>query len=149
MSPSIALRRNAVAGLVLVLLALPGLSLAEEPVPATGPDLAAIERTVAAQHDASLQRLKDWIALPSIAAEDLNAREGAEYMARLAREAGFQQVEIIDTDGKPGVFATLDAGAEKTVGLYFMYDVKQYDPAECPRRRWNRGWSTGPAWARC
>ncbi|MES5815185.1 M20/M25/M40 family metallo-hydrolase [Pseudoxanthomonas sp. Soil82] len=130
MSPSIALRRNAVAGLVLVLLALPGLSLAEEPVPATEPDLAAIERTVAAQHDASLQRLKDWIALPSIAAEDLNVREGAEYMARLAREAGFQQVEIIDTDGKPGVFATLDAGAEKTVGLYFMYDVKQYDPAE-------------------
>ena len=130
MSPSIALRRNAVAGLVLVLLALPGLSLAEEPAPATGPDLAAIERTVAAQHDASLQRLKDWIALPSIAAENLNAREGAEYMARLAREAGFQQVEIIETDGKPGVFATLDAGAEKTVGLYFMYDVKQYDPAE-------------------
>ena len=130
MSPSIALRRNAVAGLVLVLLALPGLSLAEEPVPATEPDLAAIERIVAAQHDASLQRLKDWIALPSIAAENLNAREGAEYMARLAREAGFQQVEIIETDGKPGVFATLDAGAEKTVGLYFMYDVKQYDPAE-------------------
>jgi len=28
------------------------------------------------------------------------------------------------------VFATLDAGAKKTVGLYFMYDVKQFDPAE-------------------
>ena len=51
-------------------------------------------------------------------------------MAQLAREAGFQKVEIVDTDGKPGVFATLDAGAAKTVGLYFMYDVKQYDPAE-------------------
>ena len=25
---------------------------------------------------------------------------------------------------------TLDAGAAKTVGLYFMYDVKQFDPAE-------------------
>ena len=34
------------------------------------------------------------------------------------------------TDGKPGVFATLDAGAPKTVGVYFMYDVKQYDPSE-------------------
>src|SRR5436309_3278438 len=29
-----------------------------------------------------------------------------------------------------GVFATLDAGAPRTVGLYFMYDVKQADPAE-------------------
>lgn len=146
MHPSNALRRRAAAaGLVLLLSGLPLLAAAE----ATEPDLSAIERTVTAQHDVSLQRLKDWIALPSIAAEDLNSREGAEYMATLAREAGFQKVEILDTDGKPGVFATLDAGAEKTVGLYFMYDVKQYDPAECPRRRWNRGWSTGPAWARC
>ena len=34
------------------------------------------------------------------------------------------------TKGKPGVFATLDAGAPTTLGLYFMYDVKQYDPSE-------------------
>ena len=144
MHPFVPVRRRALAACVLALsLGLPGLSLAATP------DLAAIQRTVTAQHDASLQRLKDWIALPSIAAENLNSREGAEHMARLAREAGFQKVEILDTDGKPGVFATLDAGAEKTVGLYFMYDVKQYDPAECPRLRWSRGWSTGPAWARC
>src|SRR4249919_122442 len=51
-------------------------------------------------------------------------------MAKLAREAGFRKVELLATDGKPGVFATLDAGAAKTVGLYFMYDVKQFDPAE-------------------
>jgi acetylornithine deacetylase/succinyl-diaminopimelate desuccinylase-like protein len=51
-------------------------------------------------------------------------------MARLAKDAGFQQAIVIQTDGKPGVFATLDAGAAKTVGLYFMYDVKQFDPAE-------------------
>lgn len=93
-------------------------------------DMAAIQRSVVAQHDVSVKRLKDWIALPSIAAENRNSREGAEYMAQLAREAGFQKVEILATDGKPGVFATLDAGAEKTVGLYFMYDVKQFDPAE-------------------
>ena len=34
------------------------------------------------------------------------------------------------------MFATLDAGAPKTVGLYFMYDVKQFDPAE---------WTSPPA----
>src|SRR5262249_13191483 len=31
---------------------------------------------------------------------------------------------------QPGIFATLDAGAPRTLGLYFMYDVKQADPAE-------------------
>jgi acetylornithine deacetylase/succinyl-diaminopimelate desuccinylase-like protein len=93
-------------------------------------DRAAIKAEIGKRHDESLKRLQDWIALPSIAAENRNSKEGAEYMARLAREAGFQKVEIEQTDGKPGVFATLDAGAKKTVGLYFMYDVKQFDPAE-------------------
>jgi len=97
---------------------------------AAGDDFADVRREVAARHDEGVQRLRDWIALPSIAAEDLNFPAGAERMAKLAREAGFQQVTVLSTDGKPGVFATLDAGAAKTVGLYFMYDVKQFDPAE-------------------
>ena len=106
---------------------------------AAPPDMAAIKAQIAARHDASVKGLQEWIALPSIAAENLNSREGAEYMAKLAREAGFQKVEIVDTGGKPGVFAVLDAGAAKTVGIYFMYDVKQYDPAE---------WSSPPLEAR-
>ncbi len=124
MQPSVERRRSAIPVLLCLLLGLPLAASAADA------DMAAIERVVAAQHDASLKRLQDWIALPSIAAEDLNSREGAEYMAALARDAGFQQVAILDTDGKPGVFATLDAGAARTVGLYFMYDVKQFDPAE-------------------
>lgn len=118
------LKRVAVMLTAAVLLSGAGASFAATP------DLAAIRQEVATHHDASVERLRDWIALPSIAAENLNSREGAEYMARLAREAGFQKVEIVDTDGKPGVYATLDAGAAKTVGLYFMYDVKQFDPGE-------------------
>src|SRR5437667_5808928 len=93
-------------------------------------DFADVRREIAARHDEALKRLQDWIALSSIAAESLNSAEGAERMAQLAREAGFQKVTTVPTDGKPGVFATLDAGAKKTVGLYFMYDVKQFDPGE-------------------
>lgn len=93
-------------------------------------DLAGIKAEITKRHDEAVKRLQDWIKLPSIAAENLNSPEGAEYMAKLAKEAGFQQATVIQTDGKPGVFATLDAGAAKTVGLYFMYDVKQFDPKE-------------------
>lgn len=85
---------------------------------------------IASRHAETVRMLRDWIALPSIAAEDLNYPEGPEYMARLARDAGFQHVEIVPTSGKAGVFATLDAGAPTTLAVYFMYDVKQYDPAE-------------------
>ena len=48
----------------------------------------------------------------------------------LLREAGFANAVKIPTDGKPGVFGVIDAGAARTIGLYFMYDVKQFDPAE-------------------
>jgi acetylornithine deacetylase/succinyl-diaminopimelate desuccinylase-like protein len=91
---------------------------------------AEIKAEITKRHDEAVKRLHDWIAQVSIAAENRGYPEGAEYMAKLARDAGFQKADVINTDGKPGVFATLDAGAPKTVGLYFMYDVKQFDPAE-------------------
>src|ERR1041384_2305796 len=102
-------------------------------------DHADIKAEITKQHDEAVQRLHDWIAQVSIAAENRGYPEGAEYMAKLARDAGFQKAEVITTDGKRGVFATLDAGAPKTVGLYFMYDVKQFDPSE---------WSSPPTEAR-
>jgi acetylornithine deacetylase/succinyl-diaminopimelate desuccinylase-like protein len=107
--------------IVLALLALP-VSAAD--------DFADVKKQIAKRHDDSVKRLREWIAAPAIAAEDRGYPDGAERMARLARDAGFQQVAVIPTEGKPGVFATLDAGAAKTVGLYFMYDVKHFDPAE-------------------
>ena len=100
---------------------------------------ADIKAEITKRHDEAVKRLQDWIKQVSIAAEDRGYPEGAVYMAKLARDAGFQQATVITTDGKPGVFATLDAGAPKTVGLYFMYDVKQFDPAE---------WSSPPTEAR-
>src|SRR5919204_3328253 len=93
-------------------------------------DQDAVAAEIAKQHDATVQMLRDWIALSSIAAENLNYPQGAEYMARLARDAEFTRVDVIPTAGKPGVFATLDAGAATTLALYFMYDVKQYDASE-------------------
>jgi acetylornithine deacetylase/succinyl-diaminopimelate desuccinylase-like protein len=128
MNPTRLVRRRGCAHVLPIAVAVA--FLGSEVSLAASPDLDAIRQQVVAQHDASVKRLKDWIALPSIAAEDLNSREGAEYMAQLARDAGFQKVEIVQTDGKPGVFGVLDAGATKTVGLYFMYDVKQFDPSE-------------------
>jgi acetylornithine deacetylase/succinyl-diaminopimelate desuccinylase-like protein len=85
---------------------------------------------IAGQHDQTVKMLQDWIALPSIAAENRGYPQGADYMARLARDAGFQRVDVVQTAGKPGVFATLDSGASTWLGIYCMYDVKQFDPAE-------------------
>ena len=66
---------------------------------------ADIKAEITKRHDEAVKRLQDWIAQVSIAAEDRGYPEGAEYMAKLARDAGFQNATVIKTDGKPGVFA--------------------------------------------
>ncbi len=117
-------------------------ALAAPPLAAQAPPASSLQPVydqIRARHGEAVKRLQDWIALPSIAAEGLNSEAGVERMMTLLKEAGFQRVERVPTDGKPGVFATLDAGAARTVGLYFMYDVKQFDPKE---------WSSPPLEAR-
>ncbi|MFD2429093.1 hypothetical protein ACFSUK_15030 [Sphingobium scionense] len=115
---------------------------------AAGGDRAKLDRAIAANHDAAVARLRDWIALPSIA-EDRDMEKGCAHMMMLAKEAGFQKVERVPTDGAPGVFATMDNRARRTLGLYFMYDVKQYDPVpNGVRPRSKGGSSTGRGWAR-
>ncbi len=113
---------------------VPGLALA-----APKGDLDAIRRAVDAGLPASVTRIQEWIRSPTIAAEKHRVAEGVEHMSRLAREAGFQKVRAVPTGGVPAVFATLDVGAPKWMGIYFMYDVKQFDPAE---------WSVPPLEAR-
>jgi acetylornithine deacetylase/succinyl-diaminopimelate desuccinylase-like protein len=97
---------------------------------ASSSDLNAIQAEIDKHHDEAIHRLQDWIRQPSIAAENRGMTEGCDHMMRLLRDAGFDTVTKVPTDGHPGVFATLDAGAPKTVGIYFMYDVKQADPSE-------------------
>ena len=114
-----------------VALALPGRALKAEP------DLTPVFAQIEKRHDEAVQRLQEWIRQPSIAAENRGVDEGCELTMRMLREAGFSAVTKVPTEGQPGIFATLDAGAPRTLGLYFMYDVKQADPAE---------W-TSPPWA--
>src|SRR5580658_4784318 len=112
----------------LALTAMPGAVLAA--TPDTQADKSAVLAQIPRMHSENLKRLQDWIALPSIAAENRNYPQGPEYMAQLARAAGFSGVKLMPTSGKPGVFGRLDAGARTTIGIYFMYDVKQFVPEE-------------------
>ena len=113
-----------------------GLMLATRGALARAADHSDVYRQIERRHDENIQRLQDWIRNPTIAAEQRGVEQGSEYMMRLLRDAGFQQVERMPTDGVPGVFATLDAGAPRTIGLYFMYDVKQANPEEWTSPPW-------------
>jgi acetylornithine deacetylase/succinyl-diaminopimelate desuccinylase-like protein len=116
---------GALSGAVLITAPVAALAAAGD-----NPDKAAVLAQIPKMHGENIKRLQDWIALPSIAAENRNYPKGAEYMAKLATDAGFTGVKIIPTSGKPGVFGRLDSGAKTTVAVYFMYDVKQFVPEE-------------------
>jgi acetylornithine deacetylase/succinyl-diaminopimelate desuccinylase-like protein len=128
-------RRDFIAttGLAGAAAAMPSLAAAQ------ANDLGPIFTEISQRHDEAVERLQQWIRQPSIAAENRRVNEGCELTMRMLRDAGFQQVTKVATDGQPGIFATLDGGAPKTLGLYFMYDVKQADPSE---------WSSPPFEAR-
>jgi acetylornithine deacetylase/succinyl-diaminopimelate desuccinylase-like protein len=132
-------RRDFVQGTVsgLALAAAPAALFAT--ASAAEADKAAVLAQIPKMHAQNLKRLQDWIALPSIAAENRNFPQGPEYMAKLAGDAGFTGVKLIPTSGKPGVFGKIDAGARTTMAIYFMYDVKQFVPEE---------WSSPPLEAR-
>src|SRR5216684_1244240 len=125
-------------------------------------DLAPFRAEIEKRHGDTLKMLQRWIAQPTIAAENKGIDQGCELTMQLFRDAGFDSVQRIPTDGVPGIFATLDAGAPRTVGLYFMYDVKQANPAERSssveerrtkkdrkRLSWRRCRRSGPPGAKC
>jgi acetylornithine deacetylase/succinyl-diaminopimelate desuccinylase-like protein len=126
-------RRSFLKGAAATTLVLAHPPLARS-VPAA--ELERIQVEITKRHDEALKRLQDWIHQPSIAAGNRDVSEGCELAMRLLLEAGFQTVRRVPTDGQPGIFATLDAGAPRTVGLYLMYDVKQVDPTEWSSPPW-------------
>ena len=127
--------QGAVSGVALAAVPMGVLAAA----PTKDADKAAVLAQIPKMHAANIKRLQEWIALPSIAAENRNFPQGPEHMAKLAQEAGFTGVKLIPTAGKPGVFGKIDAGASTTMAIYFMYDVKQFVPEE---------WSSPPLEAR-
>ncbi|PYL09964.1 MAG: hypothetical protein DME34_01485, partial [Verrucomicrobia bacterium] len=84
-----------------LLVCLITISFAAHYCGAAAENLADIKSEITKRHDEAVKRLQDWIGQVSIAAEDRGYPEGAEYMAQLARDAGFQQATVINTDGKP------------------------------------------------
>lgn len=118
-------RRNFVAGAVGSSAAL---WLAQKSIAA--PNLAPIYAEVERRHAEAVARLQEWIRHYGIAAENNKVSESCDFTMGLLRDAGFQHVERISTDRHPGIFATLDVGAKRTVGAYFMYDVKQVEGQE-------------------
>src|SRR5260370_31719090 len=82
-------------------------------------DIKAVEAQIEKRHDEALHRLQEWIRQPSIAAENRGMTEGCDLTMRLLRDAGFDQVTKVPTEGQPGIFAPPGPGTSRTFCHYF------------------------------
>ena len=76
-------------------------------------------------HLAAIQR---WLRQPSISAQNVGIQEMAEMVRQDLEDMGFAEAEIVPTDGHPGVWGYYDAGADRTLVVYLMYDVQPVNP---------------------
>ncbi|MBI5714536.1 MAG: dipeptidase [Chloroflexi bacterium] len=87
---------------------------------------------VRAHQDYVLQELKDFVAIPSIstlAEHKPDIQRAAEYVAKILKSMGMDNVAIMPTAGHPVVFGEhLKAPGKPTVLVYGHYDVQPVDP---------------------
>jgi acetylornithine deacetylase/succinyl-diaminopimelate desuccinylase-like protein len=97
---------------------------------------ASVQRAVQDQMPATIERIQRWIRQPSVSSTGFGVEDCCKLTMQLLREAGFQSVKRMPTRRHPGIFATLDAGARRTLGLYFMYDVQPVEEKEWSSPPW-------------
>ena len=73
------------------------------------------------------EKLREFIRQPTVSNTGEGMEEGAELLKSYFEELGCQTVEISPTPGWPVVYGDLDAGAEKTLIIYMMYDCMPAD----------------------
>src|SRR5689334_20575320 len=82
--------------------------------------------------DRYVEELKQYLAIPSISALPEHAadtRRAAEWTADALRNAGLQNVRLMDTPGNPIVYGDwLGAPGKPTILFYGHYDVQPVDP---------------------
>jgi acetylornithine deacetylase/succinyl-diaminopimelate desuccinylase-like protein len=90
--------------------------------------------------DRYVGELKEYLAIPSISALPEHAadtRRAAEWTAEALRNAGMQNVRLMETAGNPVVYGDwLNAPGKPTVLFYGHYDVQPVDPVNL--------WTTPP-----
>jgi acetylornithine deacetylase/succinyl-diaminopimelate desuccinylase-like protein len=95
---------------------------------------ADLEAYCAENRQRFLDELIEALRIPSISANPGHAadvRRNAEYFAQLARNAGFDHVELLETGGHPAVYAERIVDAKRpTVLVYGHHDVQPTDPLE-------------------
>jgi acetylornithine deacetylase/succinyl-diaminopimelate desuccinylase-like protein len=96
-------------------------------------------RRIDAEFEDHLRLIQEYLRQPSVSATGEGIADCAEMTRQYLQRLGCQETELIATDGHPGVWGSLDEGADRTLVVYWMYDTSPANPSE---------WSSPPFEAR-
>ena len=99
-------------------------------VPAYAGEHPSIYAYIDAHQAEHLQNLKRWVRQPSVSAQNIGIQDMANLLASDLEDLGFEEVTLVPTEGHPGVWGYYDAGADKTLAVYMMYDVQPVEPQD-------------------
>ncbi len=74
-----------------------------------------------------VKQVQGFIRQPTVSNTGEGMEEGAEYLRKVYEGLGCNIAEIRETPGWPVVYGEIDAGAEKTLIIYMMYDCMPAD----------------------
>lgn len=99
-------------------------------------DLASVEKWLSDHFEANLQNLIEFVSIPSVSSDPDRVHEMrrcAKWLATNLADVGLENMELLETDGNPVVYADW-LHAEKsdapTVLIYGHYDVQPEDPVD-------------------
>jgi acetylornithine deacetylase/succinyl-diaminopimelate desuccinylase-like protein len=92
--------------------------------------LEKVCRNIDERIDAHIKRLQEFVRQPSISQTREGVKECAELLKSHFRELGCKEARLVPQKYSPVVYAEYDAGAEKTVIIYMMYDVQPAEDVE-------------------
>ena len=82
-----------------------------------------------------LSKLQELVKQPSVSAENRGVRQCAELVKSYLKDLGCKDPRLVETSGFPVIYGYYDAGAEKTIIIYLMYDTQPVD---------DPGWTVPP-----
>ena len=89
-----------------------------------------IHSHIASNKARHIARVQEYLRQPSVSSWGLGIKECAELLMSYFQRLGSKEVELVKTEGNPGVWAYYDAGAPKTISFYIMYDTQPFDEKE-------------------
>lgn len=92
-------------------------------------DVKKVHEHIAANKEAHIAAVQRDLRQPSISSWNKGVKEMADLMMDAFKKLGCKEVQLVPTSQPnwPGILASYDVGAPKTVVVYMMYDTQPFD----------------------